>query len=308
MCMNWQPWRRRARRAAKVTVDAAAGWGVTLLLGLVHRGDRARISNFAGAFMRRLGPWLPEHRVGHANLAAAFPEKSPAEIEEILRGVWDNLGRVGVEIALLDDICAGEGYRRPNIDFTEDDLARYVRIRDDGKPALVFAAHLANWELPAVIGTIGGVDSVVLYRRPNVAAVADAVIRLRSRTMGQLLPVGVGAPVGLLHALEQGRHVGMLVDQHFTKGVEVSFFGRKCRVNPLLALLARKIDCPIHGARVIRLPGNRFAAQVTEEIPAVLDAEGLVDIVGTMQVVTDVVEAWVREHPEQWLWVHRRWR
>ena len=52
--------------------------------------------------MRRLGPWLPEHRVGRANLAAAFPEKSPAEIEQILRGVWDNLGRVGAEFAHLD--------------------------------------------------------------------------------------------------------------------------------------------------------------------------------------------------------------
>ena len=172
----------------------------------------------------------------------------------------------------------------------------------------MFTAHLANWELPPVIAVRGGLDVVVLYRRPNLAAIAEAVIRLRSGLMGQLLPATPGAPVGLLHALEDGRHVGMLVDQHYTKGVAVKFFGRRCWVNPLLALLARKVECPIYGTRVWRLPGNRFAAEVTDEVPPVRDAEGLVDVVGTMQAVTDVVEAWVREHPEQWLWLHRRWR
>jgi len=108
--------------------------------------------------------------------------------------------------------------------------------------------------------------------------------------------------------LEEGRHVGMLVDQHFTKGVEVTFFGRKCSANPLLASLARKIECPIHGVRVVRLPGHRFGAEITEALPPVRDAEGRVDVAGTMQAITDVVEAWVREHPEQWLWLHRRWR
>jgi Kdo2-lipid IVA lauroyltransferase/acyltransferase len=305
---TWQQWRRRARRAVKRAINKVAGWGVALLLGVIRRCDRVHISDFGGAFMRTVGPWLPEHRLGRANLAAAFPEKSAAEIEKILRGVWDNLGRVGAEIAHLDDICVGEGYQRPNLDFTQGDIDRFDRVRDDGKPALVFAAHLANWELPAVIAAIGSLDAVVLYRRPNLVAVADAVIRLRSGLMGELLPANLGAPVGLLHALEEGRHVAMLVDQHYTKGVEVKFFGRKCRVNPLLAILARYVECPIHGTRVVRLPGHRFAAELSEEVPPVRDADGRVDIAGTMQAITDVVERWVREHPEQWLWVHRRWR
>ena len=62
--------------------------------------------------MRRIGPWLPEHRIGRANLTAAFPEKSDAEIEEILRGVWDNLGRVGAEFAHLDRLWDYDRDRR----------------------------------------------------------------------------------------------------------------------------------------------------------------------------------------------------
>jgi KDO2-lipid IV(A) lauroyltransferase len=109
--------------------------------------------------------------------------------------------------------------------------------------------------------------------------------------------------------LETGGHVAMLVDQYYVNGVDVSFFGRSCKANPFIARLARHIDCPIHGTRVVRLPDkHRFRVDLTEAIEPRRDAEGKVDIAGTMQVITSVVEGWVREHPEQWLWVHRRWR
>lgn len=100
----------------------------------------------------------------------------------------------------------------------------------------------------------------------------------------------------------------MLIDQYLTGGVEVTFFGRKTRANPMLARLLRQVECPIHGVRVIRLPGGRFTAEITEEVHPVRDADGKIDIQGTTQAITSVVEGWVREHPEQWLWLHRRWR
>ena len=78
--------------------------------------------------------------------------------------------------------------------------------------------------------------------------------------------------------------------------------------NPLIARLARQVDCPIHGTRVVRLPGHRFRADLTEAVEPVRDADGRVDIAGTMQAITNVVEGWIRENPEQWLWLHRRWR
>ncbi len=100
----------------------------------------------------------------------------------------------------------------------------------------------------------------------------------------------------------------MFVDQHFSMGVEVVFFGRLCWTNPMLARLARHFDCPIHGVRVIRLPNRRFRVELTESIPPVRDDQGNLDVQETMQQITTVVEGWVREHPEQWLWLHRRWR
>src|SRR5215467_12034686 len=106
--MTWQQLRRLTSHRLKQAMNAVAGWSAARLLAGIHRCDRVVVSNIAGAVMRTVGPWLPEHRTGRANLHAAFPQKSSVEIETILRGVWDNLGRVAAEISHLDHICSGD--------------------------------------------------------------------------------------------------------------------------------------------------------------------------------------------------------
>lgn len=260
--------------------------------------------------MQRVGPYLPEHRVGRANLAAAFPEKSTTEIDAILRGVWDNLGRFAGEFAHLDRMRIFDPVRpgATNIDYDVDTLERFHRLRTDGKPALIFTSHLANWELPALVAYAYGLDTAILYRAPNLKGVADTIQNIRAVNMGRLIPTAHAAAITLAAELERGAHVAMLVDQYFYQGIDVQFFGRPARTNPLIARLARHFDCPIHGARVVRLGGRQFRSELTEAIMPPRDAEGLIDVQGTMQLITSITEGWVREHPEQWLWLHRRWR
>ncbi len=271
--------------------------------------DRRRTANFAGAFMRTIGPLLPENRVGRDNLRAAFPGKSEAEIEKILAGVWDNLGRIGVEFAHLDEFCIeGAGRQTPDvITYAPEAAERYRQMLERGKPMLGFAAHLANWELPAVVAKSLVPHSAILYRRPNIRPISELIVKLREPLMGELVATGLEAPIKLARLLDSGTHVGMLVDQHFSKGVDVIFFGRRCRANPLIAMIARQTECPIHGLRVVR-NGNSFSVEITDPIEPARDADGRIDVKGTMQTITSVVEGWVREHPEQWLWLHRRWR
>jgi Kdo2-lipid IVA lauroyltransferase/acyltransferase len=298
-------------RRFKLLVDSVVGASVVGALHVAKRMDRRRTANLAGALTRTTGPWHPEHRIGRENLRAAFPEKSDAEIETILAGVWDNLGRVAAEFAHLDEFQF-EGLGPPTRDTVHlpaETLERVARINAAGKPIIAFASHLANWELSALAAKLYGSRTAVLYRRPNVRAVGDVVTRLREPLMGELVRTTLDAPVKLARLLQSGVHVGALVDQHYTKGVAVTFFGRQCRANPLVAALARQTECPIHGMRVVRLPDrNSFWGEVTEAVEPARDAEGRIDIAGTMQAVTSVVEGWVRDHPEQWLWLHRRWR
>jgi len=302
---------RRLSRGTKRAGNAVVGTLAIGLLKLLRLIDPDVMADVAGAFMRRIGPLLPEHRIGRANLTAAFPEKLPAEIDTILRGVWDNVGRVAAEFAHLDHLSEFDPWhpeRHGRIEAPRADIDRFFKLMQDGKPALVFGAHYANWELPAVCAAVCKVDSAVLYRRPNIPAVDKWLHNTRAANMGRLIPTGLDAPVKLAEALERGTHIGMLVDQYYVRGVDVTFFGRRTKANPLLARLARHFDCPIHGTRVVRLPGHRFRAELTEEIRPIRDAEGKVDIAGTMQVIISVIEGWIREHPEQWLWLHRRWR
>jgi KDO2-lipid IV(A) lauroyltransferase len=273
--------------------------------------DRRRMARVASAVTRSVGPYLKEHKLAREQLVAAFPDKSPEEIETILTGVWDNLGRVAAEFSHIDRLHIVDPDRpgAEDITYSQRTFDLFHHLRLDGKPALLFTSHLANWELSAYVAAAYKLDLNILYRRPNIAAVDDAVRQSREGIMGTLVATGLDAPVKLARVLEAGGHVAMLVDQHYVRGVDVTFFGRTCKANPLLAQLARLVDCPIHGARMVRLPDHdRFRIDLTEAIEPARDADGRIDVAGTMQIVTSVVEGWVREHPEQWLWLHRRWR
>ncbi len=114
---------------------------------------------------------------------------------------------------------------------------------------------------------------------PISAPISDLIVKLRKPLMGELIATGSRAPIQLARLLETGVHVGMLVDQHFTKGVEVIFFGRRCIANPLIAMMARQTECPIHGLRVVRLAdGNSFRGEITEAITPARDTDGRIDI------------------------------
>ena len=155
---------------------------------------------------------------------------------------------------------------------------------------------------------LAGRKTALVYRSPKSKPLADELVRVRTNRVTEVIPADHRAPHRIKEMLKDGWMVGMLVDQHYAQGIDVTFFNRCCKVNPLIARLARIIDCNIHGTRVVRLPNDQFCLEVTEPIDAQRDAEGKIDISATMQAITSVIEGWVREYPEQWLWLHRRWR
>jgi len=290
--------------------DEALALAVRGGFGLLRALGPDRSAALGAWFARSLGPLFPAHRIARDNIARAFPEKSEAERAAILRAAWDNLGRTACEYPHLDAIWdygrAAPGKGR--VTFSPGTAAVFDRLRDDGRPALIFAAHLGNWELPALAARAHGLEAAVLYRTPNNRRIAADIVARRRDTMGEMIPAGMTAPLRLVRALERGAHVGMLVDQRFGRGPKVPFFGSEVSTNPLLAELAARFDCPVHGTRCIRLEGGRFELELTEEIPLPRDAEGRVDIPAATAAINAVIEGWIREHPGQWLWMHRRWR
>ena len=299
---------RRLTRRLKSVTDWIGGGLVLAIFALLRVLGPQRAPAMCGAIARRIGPWLPVHRTGLANIRAAFPEHGAAWHDARLREAWDNLGRVAgeyVHLAKLWDL----NLEHPRLGRIQtDDIALFDELLHDGKPALCFSAHLANWELSALAPPTYGMPSAVVYRMPNNAVVARAIQKIRAASMGQLIRTRSQAPLEISAALQAGKHVGMLADQHFSRGVDVIFFGRRCKANPAVARLARHFDCPVIGVRVIRRPDGGFDIDGEGPLDLPRDAKGQIDVGAATQAMTDIVERWIREHPGQWLWFHRRWR
>jgi len=288
--------------------DAIVGGIVLALFALMRRLGPTRAPALCAAVARSLGPWTPVHRIGLANIRAAFPEKDKAWHDATLKAEWDNLGRVAGEYVHLNSLWDFDPSHPRQGRIQSDDVALFIDLLTDGKPALCFSAHLANWELAALAPPAYSMESAVVYRMPNNPIVAREIHRIRASSMGQLIRTRNQAPIEIAAALTAGKHVGMLTDQHFSRGVDITFFGRRCKANPAIARLARHFDCPVVGMRVIRRPEGGFTISGVGPLTLPRDASGRVDVALGTQMINDIVEGWVREYPGQWLWFHRRWR
>ncbi|WP_029349296.1 lipid A biosynthesis lauroyl acyltransferase [Bosea sp. 117] len=256
---------------------------------------------------RTFGPLTTIHSRALENLRYAYPEKDEKERRAIAHGMWDNLGRVAGEFVHLDRIWQYNMWEPAKSRIETTGVTNFVAMRVDGKPALVFTAHLANWELPAIAAAAQGLDSAVLFRPPDNAFFAEMLLNARGAVMGDLVAASHVAVFELATVLDQGKHLGILVDQGRRGGPQVQFFGHPCTANPTIARLARLYECPVHGVRVIRLPGGRFRITCTPPVQLPRDARGKIDVDASMQTITSIVEGWVREHPEQWIWFYKRW-
>jgi Kdo2-lipid IVA lauroyltransferase/acyltransferase len=270
---------------------------------------RRRASRFIGGIARIFGPLTREHRIARDNLAAVFPEKSESERRRILKEAWEHVARATVEYAFLDDLVAAFDPAQPTGGVVEIvGLDHIYRLRDSGKPGVIFGAHIGNWELTAAIGAKLGVPVTALYRPPANPFVAEEIQRRRSRYVGKLVVSGRGAALNVAAALRRGEHVGIIVDQRINEGPRIPFLGQPSRSNPLVGVLARLFDCPVHGAWAVRLPDGRFRVELTPPLDLPRDGKGRVDSEAANLMVHGTVEDWVRKNPEQWLWMHDRWR
>ncbi len=261
-----------------------------------------------GRLAKTFGMMHPRTKLARDNLTAAFPEKSAEEIERILRAMWDNLGRTAAEYVFLDQIFDIDLENPQNGRFEVSGLENFVELRDLDGPAICFTAHTGNWEVLPVGAAAHDLKITALFRPPNNRYLAAELLKARTTAMGHLVPSKAGAAWALADVMHKGGKVGVLADQYFSKGPKVTFFGRETPANPLLAKLARNFDCPVYPARTVRLPNGRFRIELQDRIDPLRDESGRVDTAALTQNVTDIIEGWIHEYPEQWLWAHKRWR
>ncbi|MCX8999782.1 lipid A biosynthesis lauroyl acyltransferase [Rhizobiaceae bacterium BDR2-2] len=263
--------------------------------------------NFAARLARRIAPKLRRHRLVLTNLRNAFPEKTPEEIETLAAASWEHLGRMAAEYVFFEKLFmthpVGQAGSRVEIVGQEHLVDLLARPR-----AFIFAtAHTGNFECLPYGATAWGIPVAVLFRPPNNPFIAEHLARLRGAGSEKLVPSYAGSSKVLARQLAAGEGIGVLVDQKFNRGVEARFFGLPATTNPLVPRLVRQFHCDVVPVRSIRTEGNRYRIEVSAPMELPRNAEGEIDVEASCQAINDMVEAWVREYPEQWLWYHDRW-
>lgn len=260
-------------------------------------------SAFGGAILGTIGPHMGATKTARKNLERALPGKSPAEYDAILKGMWNNLGRVIAEYAHLK--CLG----RDRVEFVNREIFQ-AALDDPEKGAIFAGAHLGNWELSAnVVARQCGDKANITYRAPNNPYVEALLQRCRTAS-GTIKAHPKSRESGrkLMQAMKDKEYIGFLLDQKYNEGVDVPFFGHPAMTNPVAVQMAQKYDVPLIPTRCERLDGARF--RVTFYPPLVLKDEGgealpVETVLGQLHIL---FEDWITERPEQWLWLHKRWR
>ena len=280
--------------------QAIMAWVINGLFSLLPLDWASALGGWVG---RKIGPLFRVTQNARRELKTVFPLLNALEIEDILNGMWDNLGRVAGEHPHLSKF-------NPYLENSRVEVVGGEILdqrRDPGKPWLAFSGHLANWELVPLTSTKRGLPLHLVYRRANNPFFDRLVQKGRARTEGQYFPKGSGGAKDILRALHKGQHIAMLVDQKMNDGIEVPFMGRNAMTAPALAQLALRFNCPVMPVQVERLKGANF--RVTIHPPLIIQNTGdkQSDILNLMTEVNNHLENWIKQRPEQWLWVHNRW-
>lgn len=254
-------------------------------------------SALGGLIGRYIGLWHKGSRRAVKNLAMILPEKADRH-RQIIRGMWDNIGRVLGEYAHLSRLW-DRGYI---------EVVGAEHMPPSGERVVFIAAHLANWEVCLLVAAKRGWDMAAIYRTPNNPYIDPLLRRAREVSHQKMLTKSAEGGMELIRYVRRGGTAGLLVDQRLGDGIEIPFFGRPALTAPLPAMLAVRHGAKLLPVQVERLAGAHLRVTIHPVMP--VPAEGTNDE-RVAQLTTDInnlFEDWIRQHPDQWLWSHNRWR
>jgi Kdo2-lipid IVA lauroyltransferase/acyltransferase len=285
-------------------LEYAAAWPFIKILGILPRRAARAFAIAIAQLVYLLHVRL--RRVGMRNLELAFPEKSIPERKRILRGEFTSLGRQ------LAEVCQFPKYTLENVEqvVVYDGLENFERAFARGKGVLFLTAHFGGWELSAFTHSLHS-HWLHVVMRPMDNEYLDSLIRSYRTMHGNRVVPKDDFVRGLLGAMKAGEVVGILMDTNMTppQGIFVDFFGIPACTASGLARIAMRTDAAVVPTFTIwdeELKKYRLRFDPAMELVRTGDLEA--DIAANTQNFTKVIEDYVRKYPEQWLWVHRRWK
>ncbi|HLX73303.1 MAG TPA: lysophospholipid acyltransferase family protein [Terriglobales bacterium] len=285
-------------------LEYAPVWVLVRILGALPRSLARAMGITLGQTVRLLHPRLS--RVAMRNLRLAFPEMPETERRRIVRGVFTSLGR------LLAEVCRFPRYTPENVSQVAvyDGLENFLEAERRGKGVLFLTAHLGGWEVGSFAHSLYG-HKLHIVVRPLDNPYLDALIR-RYRTLhGNTTFDKQDFARGLLSAMKAGETVGVLMDTNMTppQGVFVDFFGQLACTASGVARVALRTDAAVVPAFSIwdeKL--GKYRIRFDPMLELARTGDDAADVVANTARFTKAIEGYVRQYPNQWLWVHRRWK
>ena len=283
-------------------------WAIEALLVAVPLGITRLLPPHAASragrrALRLIGPHLDKTRKFRRNLTLAFPDRSPAEIEALIRDNWGNVGATLAEFLHLPAMAHGRHTGRLEI----VNHCNSEAFRNAGKPAIFVAAHLSNWEVPAVALVQLGIPASGIYT-PLQNPWLDRMLYKARADIGCGLIRREGGIRAVVQEIGKGRSIGLLVDQRIDSGEPVPFFGYDMLTSTTPATLALRYDCDLIPMRVERTAAARFRVTFYPPITAPADVPDKHRKVLIMtSEINKLFEEWITEQPHEWLCTKRRW-
>ena len=285
-------------------LEYALVWCVVKSIGLLPRPLARAVGISIGQLTYLLHGKL--RRVGMRNLTMAFPQKSPRQRRKLLRGVFTSLGRQ------LAEVCLFPRYTPENLSgvVIYDGFENLQRASDRGKGVLFLTGHLGGWELSAFAHALHG-HPLHFVMRPLDNPYLDRMVR-DYRTMHGNIPILKDDPVrDLLRAMKEGATVGILMDTNMLppQGIFVDFFGIPACTPSGLARIALRTDAAVVPGFTVWDPVlGKYRLRFDPAVQLLRTGDDGADIRANTQLFTSVIEDFIRLYPDQWLWVHRRWK
>jgi Kdo2-lipid IVA lauroyltransferase/acyltransferase len=285
-------------------LEFAFSWILLTVFGLLPRRAALAAGAGLGAVAWHLLPRL--RSTGLRNLEMAFPEMQPVERERILRNLYGNLGRQ------LAEFCQMSRYTTESAGKVAryEGLEHYLSARDKGGGVLIVTAHLGAWEFSSFWHSLMGYPMTMVIRRLDNPRVDRLVNGIRCLHGNRVVHKDDFAR-GLLAAMHRGETVGILMDTNMTppQGVFVPFFGvGACTASGLARVALRTGAAVLPGFMVWEASEAKYVLRFGEEIALTRSGDDERDVVENTARFTAAIEGAIRRYPDQWLWVHRRWK
>ena len=247
-----------------------------------------------------------QRRAGLHNLRMVFPQLTETERVRILRGSFQNLGRLLVEFTHFPQL------NKSNIadHVVHDGLENYLEGLRRGRGVIFMTAHFGAWELSSFAHALYGYPLKFIVRPIDNPRVEELISN--HRTLSGNVPIQRRrAARDILKTLRQNEAVGILFDQNTTRseGVFAEFFGIPAATTPAIALFAQRAGAAVIPGFLIwdeKLGKHRLRLDPPVELISTGDLDH--DVLENTKRFNRILEGYVRKYPEQWLWIHRRWK